>query len=96
MPRRAAAALRLAIAAAFVVLFTAYGAQYCFGVFFFTALLEEFRWSRASLGGNLCNSSPAGDSGRPLIATANRLRRRAGPPQELRAFFRPYRAQSSD
>jgi len=34
----------------FVVLFTAYGAQYCFGVFF-TALLEEFRWNRASLGG---------------------------------------------
>jgi MFS family permease len=38
------------VAAAFVVLFTAYGAQYCFGVFF-SAVLEEFRWSRASLGG---------------------------------------------
>jgi MFS family permease len=38
------------VAAAFVVLFTAYGAQYCFGVFF-AALLDEFRWSRASLSG---------------------------------------------
>ncbi|HTO10130.1 MAG TPA: MFS transporter [Candidatus Binatia bacterium] len=38
------------VAAAFVILFTAYGAQYCFGVFF-NALLEEFRWSRASLAG---------------------------------------------
>ena len=38
------------VAAAFVVLFTAYGAQYCFGVFF-NALLEEFHWSRASLAG---------------------------------------------
>jgi MFS family permease len=38
------------VAAAFVILFTAYGAQYCFGVFF-SALLEEFRWSRASLSG---------------------------------------------
>jgi MFS family permease len=38
------------VGAAFVVLFTAYGAQYCFGVFF-SALLDEFRWSRASLGG---------------------------------------------
>jgi len=38
------------VAAAFVILFTAYGAQYCFGVFF-TALIEEFRWSRASLAG---------------------------------------------
>jgi MFS family permease len=38
------------VAGAFVVLFTAYGAQYCFGVFF-SALLEEFRWSRASLAG---------------------------------------------
>ena len=38
------------VAAAFVVLFTAYGAQYCFGVFF-AALLDEFRWSRAGLSG---------------------------------------------
>ena len=38
------------VAAAFVILFTAYGAQYCFGVFF-SALLEEFHWSRASLAG---------------------------------------------
>ena len=38
------------VAGAFVVLFTAYGAQYCFGVFF-NALLEEFRWSRAGLAG---------------------------------------------
>ena len=38
------------VAAAFAILFTAYGAQYCFGVFF-TALIEEFRWSRASLAG---------------------------------------------
>jgi len=32
------------------VLFVAYGAQYSFGVFF-SALLEEFGWSRASLAG---------------------------------------------
>jgi OFA family oxalate/formate antiporter-like MFS transporter len=38
------------VAAAFVVLFTAYGAQYSFGVFF-TALVHEFHWSRASLAG---------------------------------------------
>jgi MFS family permease len=38
------------VAAAFVILFTAYGAQYCFGVFF-AALLDEFRWSRAGVAG---------------------------------------------
>jgi MFS family permease len=38
------------VGAAFVVLFTAYGAQYSFGVFF-NALLQEFGWSRASLSG---------------------------------------------
>ena len=38
------------VAAAFVVLFTAYGAQYCFGVFF-AALLDEFHWSRTGLSG---------------------------------------------
>jgi MFS transporter, OFA family, oxalate/formate antiporter len=38
------------VAAAFVILFTAYGAQYSFGVFF-NALLAEFSWSRASLSG---------------------------------------------
>jgi MFS family permease len=38
------------VAAAFVALFTAYGAQYCFGVFF-SALLDEFGWSRAGLSG---------------------------------------------
>ena len=38
------------VAAAFLVLFTAYGAQYSFGVFF-AALLDEFRWSRAGLAG---------------------------------------------
>jgi len=38
------------VAAAFAILFTAYGAQYCFGIFF-AALLDEFRWSRAGLSG---------------------------------------------
>ena len=38
------------VAAAFLVLFTAYGAQYSFGVFF-AALLDEFGWSRAGLAG---------------------------------------------
>jgi MFS family permease len=38
------------VAAAFLVLFTAYGAQYSFGVFF-AALLDEFQWSRAGLAG---------------------------------------------
>jgi len=38
------------VAAAFVILFTAYGAQYCFGVFF-SALLTEFGWSRTGLSG---------------------------------------------
>ena len=36
------------VAAAFIILFTAYGAQYSFGVFF-NALLQEFHWSRATL-----------------------------------------------
>ena len=38
------------VAAAFTILFTAYGAQYCFGVFF-AALLAEFHWSRTGLSG---------------------------------------------
>ena len=38
------------VAAAFAILFTAYGAQYSFGVFF-AALLDEFGWSRAGLAG---------------------------------------------
>ncbi len=38
------------VGGAFLVLFFAYGAQYSFGVFF-SALLEEFGWSRASLAG---------------------------------------------
>ena len=40
----------IVVAGAFTVLFVAYGAQYSFGVFF-SALLEEFGWSRASLAG---------------------------------------------
>ena len=38
------------VGGAFLVLFLAYGTQYAFGVFF-TALLEEFGWSRAGLSG---------------------------------------------
>jgi MFS family permease len=38
------------VAGAFLVLFTAYGAQYSFGVFF-AALIDEFGWSRAGLAG---------------------------------------------
>ncbi|MFQ5897904.1 MAG: MFS transporter [Candidatus Methylomirabilia bacterium] len=38
------------VAGAFTALFMAYGAQYSFGVFF-SALLEEFGWSRAGLSG---------------------------------------------
>jgi len=38
------------VGGAFVVLLLAYGTQYAFGVFF-TALLAEFHWSRASLSG---------------------------------------------
>jgi MFS transporter, OFA family, oxalate/formate antiporter len=38
------------VGAAFLILFSAYGAQYSFGIFF-SALLEEFGWSRASLAG---------------------------------------------
>jgi MFS family permease len=38
------------VGAAFTVLFLAYGVQYAFGLFF-TALTEEFGWSRASLSG---------------------------------------------
>lgn len=40
----------IVVGGAFLVLFSAYGAQYSFGVFF-AALLEEFHWSRASLAG---------------------------------------------
>ena len=40
----------IVVAAAFTVLFLAYGVQYSFGLFF-TALTEEFGWSRASLSG---------------------------------------------
>jgi MFS family permease len=38
------------VGGAFLVLFTAYGSQYAFGVFF-SALLDEFGWSRARLSG---------------------------------------------
>jgi len=38
------------VGGAFLVLLVAYGAQYSFGVFF-SALLEEFGWSRVSLAG---------------------------------------------
>src|SRR5262245_4990919 len=38
------------VAAAFTILFLAYGVQYSFGLFL-TALSEEFGWSRASLSG---------------------------------------------
>jgi MFS transporter, OFA family, oxalate/formate antiporter len=38
------------VGGAFLVLFMAYGAQFSFGVFF-SALLEEFGWSRAALSG---------------------------------------------
>jgi MFS family permease len=38
------------VGAAFSVLFMAYGAQFSFGVFF-SAMLEEFGWSRAALSG---------------------------------------------
>ena len=38
------------VGAGFSVLFMAYGAQFSFGVFF-SALLEEFRWSRGALSG---------------------------------------------
>ena len=38
------------VGGAFAVLFTAYGAQYAFGVFF-SALIAEFGWSRAALAG---------------------------------------------
>ena len=40
----------IVVGAAFTVLFLAYGVQYAFGLFF-TALTEEFGWSRASLSG---------------------------------------------
>ena len=38
------------VGGAFAILFMAYGAQYSFGVFF-SAMLDEFGWSRASLSG---------------------------------------------
>jgi MFS family permease len=38
------------VGGAFLVLFTAYGSQYAFGVFF-SPLLDEFGWSRARLSG---------------------------------------------
>jgi len=42
----------LVVAAAFVILFIAYGAQYSFGIFL-SALLDEFHWRRASVAGTL-------------------------------------------
>jgi cyanate permease len=45
------------VAAAFLVLFMAYGTQYAFGVFFAT-LVDEFGWSRASLAGSLAALGP--------------------------------------
>ena len=38
------------VAGAFMVLAVAYGTHYSFGVFF-SALLDEFGWTRASLAG---------------------------------------------
>jgi MFS family permease len=40
----------IVVTGAFLILFMAYGTQYAFGVFF-TALVDEFGWSRASLSG---------------------------------------------
>jgi len=40
----------IVVAGAFLILFMAYGTQYAFGVFF-TALIDEFGWSRAGLSG---------------------------------------------
>jgi OFA family oxalate/formate antiporter-like MFS transporter len=40
----------IVVAAAFTILFLAYGLQYAFGLFF-TALTEEFGWTRAGLSG---------------------------------------------
>lgn len=40
----------IVVGAAFTVLFLTYGVQYALGLFF-TALTEEFGWSRASLSG---------------------------------------------
>jgi MFS family permease len=63
------------VAAAFLVLFMAYGTQYAFGVFF-AALVDEFGWSRASLSG-VFSLYAAVYSGFALVA--GRLTDRWGP-----------------
>jgi MFS family permease len=63
------------VAAAFFVLFMAYGTQYAFGVFF-AALVDEFGWSRASLSG-VFSLYAAVYSGFALVA--GRLTDRWGP-----------------
>jgi len=47
------------VGTAFAMLLMAYGAQFAFGIFF-TALLEEFGWSRAGLSGAFALSLGAG------------------------------------
>lgn len=63
------------VGAAFFVLFTAYGAQFSFGVFF-SALLEEFGWSRGALSGAFALYA-FGYSG--LAVVSGRLTDRWGP-----------------
>jgi len=63
------------VGAAFSVFFMAYGAQFSFGVFF-SALLEEFGWSRGALSGAFALYA-FGYSG--LAAVSGRLTDRWGP-----------------
>ena len=79
----------IVVGAAFTVLFLAYGVQYSFGLFF-TALTEEFGWSRASLSGVFSLYAAAysflGLRGRPAhrplgTASGHRARRRLSRPR---------------
>ena len=79
----------IVVGAAFTVLFIAYGAQYSFGVFF-TALTEEFGWSRGAACPASSPSTPAAYSFLGLVCRpAHRPLGTAGGHRARRRLPRP-------